>query len=275
MKRNSYIFTLLTVFGLLFAVCGTDSVKIDGFPLQKQNFSSKQELTAAVYEEILFRFFTRAGVPPNEKDTAAFLEKLNRDLPQKMQKRSAAEIRLLAKQRSNQLSTAARKFFSARIPELEMVEPEELQKKYQQELKRFTPPANLQCSAMMFTDRSTAEKARAALLQGNDFEFVSKTYKALSPQGSGSEFLPLLKAAHPHLSSMMISNVLCGKKHFFVVLVRHFSPGEVISPEEAEACLKEEIIAGRTAELLAILLKSELPKHKIEIPEKIEYKVQQ
>lgn len=268
MKSVSYIITMFLLSGIFFPELFSGTVKIDGIPLAQQHFADKEAMTAAIYEEILFRFFTRAGVPPNEKDTLVFLEKLNALLPSGVPGKSQTDIHFLAKQRKNQLSCAARKFFSARIPELEMVENDELQKAYQQNLERFTSPGNLQCSAMMFNDLNTAEKARAELLQGSRFETVSQKYQAISPKGTEREFLPLLKTQHPRLFPMLVSNVLRGEKYFFVVLVRQFTPAAVIPLAEVQAYLKEEIIAQRTAELLTHLLRAELPGHKIEIPNK-------
>ncbi|MBO5308333.1 MAG: peptidyl-prolyl cis-trans isomerase [Lentisphaeria bacterium] len=274
MKKILHIPVQLLFAGILLAGNGSANVKIDGLPIAQQNFSTKAELNAAVYEELLFRFFTAAGVPPNEKDTAAFLEKINAVLPSGMRKHSQAELHAAAKQRSNQISTAARKFFSARIPELEMVEAGEIEKLYQSERKRFTKPGNLQCAAMVFNDRTSAEKARAELLQGGNFDRIRQTYQAMPPKGTGNEFLPLLRQTHPRLYPAMVSDILQGEKHFFVVQIRQFTPAAVIPLADVSACLKEEIIAKRTAELLAHLLKAELPKHKIEIPETVKGKVE-
>ena len=266
MKHIRSIAALLLAGTLFPALSGTE-LKIDGIPLVRQDFASQEDMISAVYEEILVRFFISAGIPPNENDTFAFLKKLNSLLPAGLPGKSEAELQLLAKQRHNQLSTAARKFFAAKIPELEQIEPNELQKVYQQELKRFVSRGSLQCYAMMFNDFPAAQKARAELLQGGNFDTIRKKYQAIPPQGAASEFLPLLKAAHPRLSSMMVSDVLRGEKHCFVVLVQHFSPPVTLSLKEVEACLKEEIIAKRTAELLRHLLLRELPRHKIETPE--------
>jgi hypothetical protein len=274
MKYISYIFAAFLFIGSCSPVLSSELITIDGLPLLRQDFFTPQEIETAVCEELLFRFFTNAGVPPNEKDTAEFLKKLNTLLPAAIPRKTEKEIQQLAKRRSNQISTAARKFFSARIPELEQVAPPELQKAYQAELQRFTTPGNLQCSAMMFRDARTAEKARAELLQGGSFDAVGTKYQAITPQNAEREFLPLLKKAHPQLHPMMISNILKGKEHYFVVRIRNFTPPAILTPDEVQACLREEIIARRTAELLTHLLKTELPKHKIEIPQ-IKYKVKQ
>lgn len=274
MKNISHIFAAFLFIGSCSQIHSADLIKIDGLPLLRQDFLSPQEIQAAVCEELLFRIFTNAGVPPNEKDTAEFLKKLNTLLPASIPRKTEKEIKQLAKQRSNQISSAARKFFSARVPELEQVETAELQEAYLQTQQRFTIPGNLQCSAMMFRDARTAEKARAELLQGGSFNAIGAKYQAITPQNAEREFLPLLQKAHRQLHTMMISNVLKGKEHYFVVRVQKFTPPTILTLDEVQACLREEIITKRTAELLTHLLKTELPRHKIEIPQK-KYKVKQ
>jgi hypothetical protein len=267
MKNLKYFCLPLFFAGALCMADPAQQLLLDGVPVQYRPGASRDEMLSLVYEELLCRYFTRQGCPLSETDTFAELKRLNLLLPQEKEQKSEEMLRQLSGIRANQLSTAARKFFAARIPELEQIEEQEMEETFKRELHRFTKPAKIQCSVMAFSSSAPAEKARAELLQGSNFEQVCQKYSAIAPQGAEKEFLPLLKLHHPKLSPMLVSDVLKGKDYVYVILVREYQPGELLPPDKIKAYLREEIISKRTAELMEFLLRNEISNHKIELPQ--------